>query len=129
MELFVELLLHNVDDFVYKNVVEKLLCTFKISKKEKGSFRYSALNVVQIGKVFIDQNSYTSSFKAVQLCMERTSQKDEELKIEEESKLRSISGQLKHLKLVQILRLTAVESAILEKNPKVKNLVEISFSS
>ena len=45
-------LVTHVDDFVYigslnwhKNVVEKLLCIYKISKKEKGSFRYTELNV------------------------------------------------------------------------------------
>ena len=45
-------LVTHVDAFVYigslnghKNVVEKLLCIYKISKKEKGSFRYTELNV------------------------------------------------------------------------------------
>ena len=78
----------------HKNVVEKLLCIFKISKKEKGSFRYIGLNVVQTRKVFVDQNNYISSLKPVELSTERVSQKDEELTIEEQSKLRSISGQL-----------------------------------
>ena len=77
-------------------MVEKLLCIFKISKKEKGSFRYIGLNVAQMGKeVFVDQNNYISSLKPVQLSTERVPQKDEELTIEaEKSKLRSISEQL-----------------------------------
>ena len=97
------ILVTHVDDFVYcstlnwhKNMVEKLLCIFKISKKEKGSFRYIGLNVPQMGKeVFVDQNNYKSSLKPVELSTERVPQKDEELTIEEEkSKLRSISEQL-----------------------------------
>ena len=76
-------------------MVEKLHCIFKINKKEKGSFRYIELNVVQTGKeVFIDQNNYISSLKPVELSTKRVSQKHEELTIEEKSKLKSISGQL-----------------------------------
>ena len=48
------------------------------------------MNVVQTGKeVFVDQNSYISSLKPVELSIERALQKDEELTIEEKSKLRS----------------------------------------
>ena len=87
MELFEEFLLYNVDDSVYwgtlnwhKNVVEKPLCIFNTSKKEKRSFRYSKLNVLQIGKeVLIDQNSYKRSFKPVELSIERTSKKNWQL--------------------------------------------------
>ena len=76
-------------------MVEKLLCIFKISKKEKGSFSYIGWNVVQTSKeVFVDQNSYISSLKSVDLSTEIASQKDEELTIEEKTKLRSINGQL-----------------------------------
>ena len=64
------------------------------ARKKKGSFRYIGLNVVQTRKVFVDQNNYISSLKPVELSTERVSQKDEELTIEEQSKLRSISGQL-----------------------------------
>ena len=79
----------------HKDMVEKLHCIFKISKKEKGSFRYIELNVVQTGKeVFVDQNNYISSLKPVELSTKRVSQKHEELTIEEKSKLKSISGQL-----------------------------------
>ena len=75
------------------NVVEKLLCIFNISKREKGSFRYFGLNDVQTDKeVFVDQNSYIRSLKPAELSKERASQIDEELKVEEKSKLRSISG-------------------------------------
>ena len=96
------ILVTHVDDFAYcstlnwhKNVVEKPLRIFKISKKEKGSFRHVRLNVVQTCKeVFVDQNNYTSSLKPVELSAERLSQKDEELTTEEKSKLRSINGPL-----------------------------------
>ena len=45
----------------HKNLVEKLLFIFKISEKEKGSFRYIRLTVVQKGQeIFVDQNSYIS---------------------------------------------------------------------
>ena len=51
------ILLTHVDDFVYcgslnwhKNVVEKLPCILKISKKEKESFRYIGLNVFTDGQ-------------------------------------------------------------------------------
>ena len=76
------ILVTQVDDFVYyvyllclllfctmkwhENVVEKLICIFKISKREKGSFRYIGLNVVQTGKeIFVDQNSYINGLKPV----------------------------------------------------------------
>ena len=73
------ILVTHVEDFVYcgtlnwhKNVVEKLIFIFKISKKEKGSFRYIGLNVVQTGKeVFVDQNNDISSLKPVELSAER----------------------------------------------------------
>ena len=88
------MLVTHVDDFVYcrnlnwhKNVVEKLLSIFEISKKKTGSFRYIGLNVVQTGKeVSVDQNNYISSLKPVELSAERLLQKDEELTIEEKSK-------------------------------------------
>ena len=55
----------------HKNVVQKLLSIFNISKKEKASFRYIGLNVMQMGKyVFVDQNSYISSLKPLQLSAE-----------------------------------------------------------
>ena len=84
------ILVTHKDDFVYcgtlnwhKNVVEKLLCIFKISKRKKSSFINIGLNVVQTGKeVFVDQNSYISSLKPVELSTERASQKDEKLTIE-----------------------------------------------
>ena len=96
------ILITYVDDFVYcgtlnwhKNVVETLLCIFTISKREKGSFRYIGLNVVQTGKEdFVDQNSYISSSNPVEINTEIALQKDEELTIEEKSKLRLISRQL-----------------------------------
>ena len=73
------ILVAHVDDFVYcgtlnwyKNVAEKLLCMFKISKREKGSFRYIGLKIVQTGKeVFVDQNSYVSSLNQVELSTDR----------------------------------------------------------
>ena len=129
------ILVTHVDDFVYcgtlnwhKDVVEQLLCIFKISKKEKGSFRYIGLNVPQMGKeVFVDQNNYKSSLKPVELSTERVPQKDEELTIEEEkSKLRSISEQL--LWVTSRTRPDAYFDSCrvsnYRKNPKVKNLLE-----
>ena len=107
-------------------MVEKLLCIFKISKKEKGSFRYIGLNVVQTRKVFVDQNNYISSLKPAELSTERVSQKDEELTIEEQSKLRSISGQL-----LWVTSQTHPDASCdrcrvsnYGKNTKVKNLLE-----
>ena len=44
--------------------------------------------------MFIDLSSYISSLKPVELSTERASQKYKELRTEEKSKLRSISGQL-----------------------------------
>ena len=84
------ILVTHADDFLYsgtlnwyKNVVEKLLCIFKINKREKESFRYVGLNIVQTSKEsFVDQNSYFGSLKSVEFSTERASQKDEELTIE-----------------------------------------------
>ena len=81
---FCRILVTHEDDFVYsntlnwhKNVFEKLLCIFKISKKEKGSLKYFGLNVAQTSKeVFVDQNNYVSSLQLVELSTERVSQKD-----------------------------------------------------
>ena len=57
-------------------MVEKLLCIFKISKKEKGTSRYFALNDVKTGKeVFVDQNKYISRLKPVELSTERVKYK------------------------------------------------------
>ena len=128
------ILVTQVDDFVYcgtlnwhKNVVEKLFCIFKISKKEKRSFGYIGLNVVQTGKeVFVDQNNYVSSLKPVELSTERASQKDEELTIEEKSKLRSISGQLSWV-ISQTRPNASFDSCRVSnygKNTKVKNVLE-----
>ena len=107
---------------------EKCLCIFKISKREKGSLKYIGLNVVQTGKeVFVDQNSYISSLKPVELSIERALQKDEELTIEEKSKLRSLSGQLLWV-TSRICPDASFDSCRVsnygEKNPKRKNLLE-----
>ena len=96
------ILVTHADDFVYcgtlnchKNKVVKLLYIVKISKREKRFFRYTGLNFMQMGKkVFVDQNSYKSSLKPVELSTEKALQKAKGLTIEENSKLRSISGQL-----------------------------------
>ena len=128
------ILVTHVDDFVYcgilnwhKNVVEKLLFIFKISKKENGSIRYIRLNFLQMGKeLFVNQNNYISSMKPVELIAERVSQKDEELRIEEKSKLRSVSRQLLWV-TSQTCPDASFDSCRVSnygKNPKVKNLLE-----
>ena len=127
-----EILVTHVDDFVYcgtlnwhKNMVNKLLCIFKISKREKGSVKYIGLNVVQTGKeVFVDQNSYISNLKSVELSTERVSQKDEELTIEGKSKLISINGQLLWVKTRPDASFDSCRVSNYENNPKVKNLLE-----
>ena len=117
-----------VDDFVYcgtvnwhENKVVKLLYIVKISKREKRLFRYIGLNFVQMGKdVFVDQNSNKSSLKPVELSTEKALQKAEGLTIEENSKLRSISGQL-------IRPDASFDSCGVNnygKNSKLKNLLE-----
>ena len=52
-------------------MVEQLLCIFKISKKEKGSFRYIGLNVVQAVKTFSLTRITVSSLKPVELSADR----------------------------------------------------------
>ena len=107
-------------------MVEKLFI-FKTSKKEKGSIRYIGLNFLQMGKeLFVNQNNYISSMKPVELIAERVSQKDEELRIEEKSKLRSVSRQLLWV-TSQTFPDASFDSCRVSnygKNPKVKNLLE-----
>ena len=77
MELFVEFRW-----FVYcgtlnwhKNVVEKLICIFKINNREKESFICIGLNFVEMSKeVIVDQSSYIISLKLVELSRERALQ-------------------------------------------------------
>ena len=122
------ILVTHADDFVYcgtlnwhKNKVVKLLYIVKVSKREKRFFRYIGLNFMQMGKkVFVDQNSYKSSLKPVELITEKALQKAKGLTIEENSKLRSISGQL-------IRPDASFDSCGVNnygKNRKLKNLLE-----
>ena len=82
---------------------------------------------MQTGKeVFVDQNNYVSSLKPVVLTIERASEKDEELKTEENSNLKSISGQLLWITSQTRPDASFDSCRLSRKNPKVKNLLEAS---
>jgi len=92
----------HVDDFEYsgtsnwhKDVVQKLVQMFKISKNEKGTFKYLGLNIEQNGsQIFIDQYAYVENLKEIDIQDERKKQLDEKLSEKEMKQLRSVCGQL-----------------------------------
>ena len=92
----------HVDDFEYcgtlkwqDKVIQKLYQTFKISKNEKGSFKYVGLNIEQDSeRIFIDQIDYCSDLKEIQLSIERKRQLEEPLTEEEKKALKSVGGQI-----------------------------------
>ena len=92
----------HVDDFEYcgtphwqQKVINTLLKTFKISKREKGSFKYIGLNIEQNGSdIYIDQQAYCNSLKEIALKSERRSKIDEPLSTQEKQDLRSVCGQI-----------------------------------
>ena len=98
----VGLLITHVDDFEYcgtfqwqEKVIGNLTNIFKISKKEKGSFKYIGLNIEQDeNQIFIDQIPYCNDLKEITLSAERKKQIDDPLTDEEKKKLRSICGQV-----------------------------------
>ena len=69
----------HVDDFEYcstpswhENVINKLCQMFKISKKEKGSFKYVGLNIEQNGdEIFVDQQAYVDGLEEIVIDKER----------------------------------------------------------
>ena len=62
----------------HENVVEKFISIFKISKTGKGSFKYIGLNIIQTGnEVFVDQNSYISNLKPIEVSPHQVMQKEE----------------------------------------------------
>ena len=124
----------HVDDFEYCGtprwqitVVDNLKKIFKISKNEKGSFKYIGLNIEQDDKqVFIDQIVYCNELKEISLSTERKKQVEEPLTEEEKKKLRSICGQV-----LWVTSQTRPDSAFdgcsisnNGNNPKVKCLLE-----
>ena len=88
----------HVDDFEYAgtpewqdNVIKKIMEMFKISKKEKGSFKYIGLTIEQNGsEIFVDQNDYCSNLNEVKVH----GMSNEELSTEEKGELRSLCGQV-----------------------------------
>ena len=92
----------HVDDFVFggtdnwnKNVIDRLLSAFNISKHAQGSFKYTGLNVIQtVDHVKIDQNYYVSSLVPIKITQERAFQKDDELTLDERADIRSFGGQM-----------------------------------
>ena len=75
----VGMIVTHVDDFEYcgtlqwqRKVIGELVKTFKISKTEKGSFKYVGLNVEQNGKLItIDQSDYCKNLREIKLSHER----------------------------------------------------------
>ena len=68
---------------------------FRISKNEKGTFKYIGLNIEQNGnEIFVDQHGYVDALKEIKICNERRSCPDEILTEKEKMDLRSICGQL-----------------------------------
>ena len=90
----------HVDDFEYcgtlvwkAKVIGRLLELFKISKNEKGSFKYIGLNIEQNGdEIFVDQHAYCSSLQEIRL--EGGRRKDDPLSEDDKKQLRSVCGQL-----------------------------------
>ena len=130
----VGLLISHVDDFEYcgtfnwqKEVIGNLTDIFKISKKEKGSFKYVGLNIEQGEKqIFVDQLPYCNDLKEITLSAERKKQMDEPLTEEEKKKLRSICGQVLWV-TSQTRPDSAFNGCIISNSgndPKVKSLVE-----
>ena len=98
----VGLIITHVDDFEYcgtlkwqRKVIDSLAKTFKISKKEKGCFKYIGLNIEQDKRqIFIDQAAYVNDLKEISLTCTRKQQVDDSLTEEEKKKLRSVCGQV-----------------------------------
>ena len=98
----VGLIITHVDDFQYcgtlkwqEKVIDNIAKIFKISKKEKGSFKYIGLNIEQNGQeIYIDQGGYCKNLKEIDISLERKKQMDELLTSEEKAQLRSVSGQV-----------------------------------
>ena len=92
----------HVDDFEYcgtaswhTNVIDKLCAMFKISKKQKGSFKYIGLNIEQNGnEIFVKQQTYVDGLKEIPIDRKRRKQLDDPLSEEERKQLRSTCGQL-----------------------------------
>ena len=69
----------HLDDFEYcgmsswhKNVISKLCQMFKVSKKEKGSFKYVGLNIEQnCDEIFVDQQAYVDGLEEIAIDKER----------------------------------------------------------
>ena len=88
----------HVDDFEYagtlewqEKVIGRILKTFKISRNEKGSFKYIGLSIEQNGtEIFIDQNNYCLDLKETKV----NGQSNEELNLQEKGQLRAICGQV-----------------------------------
>ena len=100
--VIIGLIVIHVDDFIYagtaqwnNDVIGSVEKRFKISAQASGTFRYVGLNVVQTTEgIFVDQNAYIQGLKEIKLEPGRLQQKDQVLKEEEKSQLRSVSGQL-----------------------------------
>lgn len=96
----VGLIATHVEDFEYcgtlawqENVIDRLIRMFKISKNEKGSFKYIGLNIEQNGsEIYVDQQEYCRGL--VEIKVDSGKNKDDPLTDGEKKELRSVCGQL-----------------------------------
>ena len=99
-KVFTGIIALHVDDFKFcgtssweEAVIRPLCDTFKISSRNRMSFRYVGINVNQTKRgIVIDQNHYIQKVEEVDIDGRRD--KDEQLTPEEITSLKSLSGQL-----------------------------------
>lgn len=92
----------HVDDFTYcgtmkwlEGVMGEVFNGFKISRSNKGAFKYIGLNIEQAGdKIYVDQSQYIATLEKIEIRADRKKQINDSLTQEEKGILRSVCGQL-----------------------------------
>ena len=90
----------HVDDIEYcgtlawqEKVIRRIMEMFKISRNEKGSFKYIGLNIEQNGSdIYVDQKEYCRGLSEIKLDTRKDN--DDPLTDGEKKQLRSVCGQL-----------------------------------
>ena len=124
--LHVDDLLIGGNDKFYKEIIEKLSAEYEISSRNKGTFTYVGWNINQDrNSIVIDQITYQSGIKPIELPLARSKQTDHEANQSEKKlyqqllrKLQWISSQSR-----PDIRFPVLECSMMASKPHIKDIL------
>ena len=126
----------HVDDFLIagdtifkKDIYQKILKKYDISKCEKDNFKYIGINIEQDQDfISVDQYDYAKNVKIVELSKKRRMEKDSLLIKDEKTQYLSLLGKLSWLSYITRpdLKWDVFNYSRCNKNPTIQNLLDLN---